>query len=159
MREQYTRRFRLKLNQLFWIIIWWTLLGALDALGAYSLSAGWSVRDAGVVRFVLFNTLSAFFSGIISGGFLVFFLRDRFTMKSFGFALLISSFVICFRLLFPSAEYFTCVQNMMGIKTLLNIPHQPDLCFPEYNIHIRFLDQTNAMFTTDGTTQFIHQFK
>lgn len=94
MREQYTRRFRLKLNQLFWIIVWWTLLGALDALGAYSLSAGWSVRDAGVVRFVLFNTLSAFFSSIISGGFLVFFLRDRFTMKSFGFALLISSFVI-----------------------------------------------------------------
>lgn len=90
----YTRRFQIKRKQLWWILIWWTMLGALDAYGVYSLSKSTYLRGSGAFQYVAFNTLSAFFSALLCGSILVFFLRDRLSRKSFGFSLLITSAVL-----------------------------------------------------------------
>jgi adenylate cyclase len=89
-----SRKFKIRLQRLTWIVFFWTLIGALDAMGAYALSVGDLAHKRGPANFIGFNVASAFLSSIVSGILLVFYLRDRFQMKSFGFALLISSLVL-----------------------------------------------------------------
>ncbi len=94
LRMHLTRKFKIRFNRLLWIVFFWTLIGALDAIGAYALSFGGLTHRRGPINFIGFNVASAFLSSIISGVLLVFYLRDRFQMKSFGFTLLISSLVL-----------------------------------------------------------------
>lgn len=91
-------KLKIKLKQVMWITLAWTVIGTLDALNIYAMS----YSDYLVVRtyfndfsrYLWVNSLSGFFSGIISGSILIFYLRERFRNRSFGFSLLINSIAI-----------------------------------------------------------------
>lgn len=90
-------RRRIKLGRLAWIIVTWTILGALDALNTHVMTGSEYVEPTGMYdfkRYFLVNTLAAFAAAIISGSILVFFLRERFRTQAFGFNILVSSVVI-----------------------------------------------------------------
>lgn len=97
MRLLQASRFRIKLVQVFWITLAWTLIGALDALNTYSISDSEymkSIAGFNFARYFWVNTLSATFVGILSGSILVFYLREKFRSKPFGFTLLVNSLLI-----------------------------------------------------------------
>ena len=89
---------KIKLKQVMWLTVAWTLIGLLDALNIHAMS----YSDYIIIktysydfnRYLWVNTLSGFFSGIISGSILIFYLRERFRNRSFGFSLLINSIAI-----------------------------------------------------------------
>ncbi len=90
-------RRRIKLGRLVWIIVAWTLLGALDALNTHVMTGSEYVEPTGMYNFQRYfwvNTLSAFAAGIVAGSFLVFFLRERFRTEAFGVTILVNSAVI-----------------------------------------------------------------
>ncbi|MDX1939985.1 MAG: adenylate/guanylate cyclase domain-containing protein [Saprospiraceae bacterium] len=90
-------RRRIKLGRLAWIILVWTVLGALDALNTHVMTNSEYVNPTRLYdfnRYFWVNTLAAFAAGIISGSILVFFLRERFRNKAFGFTILVNSLVI-----------------------------------------------------------------
>lgn len=97
MRTLHAGRRRIKLGRLTWIIITWTILGALDALNTHVMTGSEYVEPTGMYdfqRYFWVNTLSAFTAAIISGSILIFFLRERFRTQAFGFNILVSSVVI-----------------------------------------------------------------
>ena len=97
MRLLQSSRFRLKLQQVLWITLAWMIIGALDALNTYSISDSEymeSVAGFNFSRYFWVNTLSAAFVGILSGSVLIFYLRERFRNKPFGFTLLVNSLMI-----------------------------------------------------------------
>ncbi len=90
-------RKRFLVSQLMWIVFVWTVVGALDALNIDALIKSPIVigRPAYEFKQYLFvKIFSAFFSGLLSGGILVFFLRERARYVSMGFALIINSAII-----------------------------------------------------------------
>ena len=90
-------RMRIMIRQVCWITFFWTLVGALDALHLHTMSDNEFIQQTSLYnfnRFFLVNTLGAFFSGTIAGSILIFYLRERFRNKSFGFSLLVNSLVI-----------------------------------------------------------------
>lgn len=97
MRTLHAGRRRIKLGRLAWIIVTWTILGALDALNTHVMTGSEYVQPTGMYdfqRYFWVNTLAAFAAAIISGSILVFFLRERFRTQAFGFNILVSSLVI-----------------------------------------------------------------
>ncbi len=75
----------------------WTLLGILDALNTHVMTGSEFVEPTGLYDFTRYfwvNTLAAFLAGVLSGSILVFFLRERFRTKAFGFSILVNSIVI-----------------------------------------------------------------
>lgn len=90
-------KLRIKRKRLLWIIIAWTLLGALDALNTHVMTGSEFVEPTGLYDFTRYfwvNTLAAFLAGLVSGSILIFFLRERFRTKAFGFSILVNSVVI-----------------------------------------------------------------
>lgn len=85
------------LRQVGWITFFWTLIGALDAFYLHAFSDNEYITRTPQYDFrQLFwaNTLTAFFAGLLGGAFLIFFLRERFRHKSFGYILLVNSVII-----------------------------------------------------------------
>ena len=88
---------RLKLRTVLWITIAWTIIGTVDALNVHTISFSEHILKTPSYNFSLYlwmNTFSSFFSGLVSGTILIFYLRERFRHKSFGFALLMNSLAI-----------------------------------------------------------------
>ncbi|MCB9081461.1 MAG: adenylate/guanylate cyclase domain-containing protein [Lewinellaceae bacterium] len=97
MRSAPRSRIRIGRRQVFWIAVGWAVLGALDALNTLALSqSAYFVPSPSFQygRLFFVNVLAGILSGLISGTFLVFFLRERFRTKPFGVALLVNSMII-----------------------------------------------------------------
>lgn len=97
MRILQASRFKLKLRQVIGITLAWMFIGALDALNTYSISDSEYMRSVAgfdFARYFWVNTLSAAFVGFFSGSVLVFYLRERFRNKPFGFTLLVNTLLI-----------------------------------------------------------------
>jgi adenylate cyclase len=114
-------RFRIMVRQVVWIAIFWTILGALDALNTHAISNGIYIQRTEQYNFSHYfwvNTLGGTVAGIISGSFLIFFLRERFRSKSFGFALVVNSVVIAslnFALSAAAYNLYLSVQTGRGV--------------------------------------------
>lgn len=108
-------------RQVVWIAIFWTILGALDALNTHAISNGIYIQRTEQYNFSHYfwvNTLGGTVAGIISGSFLIFFLRERFRSKSFGFALVVNSVVIAslnFALSAAAYNLYLSVQTGRGV--------------------------------------------
>ncbi len=90
-------RLRIMLRQLAWIIIAWTIVGALDALFIHAVSDNDYLRRTEAYDFPRFfwaSTLTAFLGSIFAGSLLVFYLRERSRSLSFGAALLANSLIV-----------------------------------------------------------------
>lgn len=90
-------RNRRRIIQIAWIAAFWTLVGVLDALNTRALAGSTYLNETHFYSFsshIRVNVLTAFTSGIVCGVVFLFFLRDRFRTKTFGFALLINSIAI-----------------------------------------------------------------
>ena len=89
---------KIKLKQVMWITVAWTAIGTLDALNIHAMSYSDYIivktSTYNFTRYLWVNSLSGFLSGIISGSILIFYLRERFRNRSFGFSLLINSIAI-----------------------------------------------------------------
>lgn len=75
----------------------WTIVGGLDALNTMVIADSDFVKGIPSFDWRYFLTiklLTAFIAGLISGGILVFFLRERFRNETFGAALLTNSTII-----------------------------------------------------------------
>lgn len=97
MRLLQASRFRIKLVQVLWITLVWTLIGAFDALNTYSISDSEymeSIAGFNFSRYFWVNTIAAAFFSLLSGSVLVFYLREKFRNKPFGFTLLVNSLLI-----------------------------------------------------------------
>ncbi len=97
MRILQSSRRRIKLGRLAWITAVWTFFAALDALNTHVMAGSEYMHPTAIYNFGLYfrvHTLAAFAAGIISGSILVFFLRERFRAKAFGFTILTNSVVI-----------------------------------------------------------------
>lgn len=90
-------QYGIKIRQIAWITVLWTLFGMLDALNTQAIVASHYVNPTDLYRFDHYfgrNVLSAFMAGLLSGTLLLFYLRERVRSKSFGFAILINSFIV-----------------------------------------------------------------
>ena len=97
MRILQSSRRRIKLGRLAWITAVWTFFAALDALNTHVMAGSEYMHPTAIYNFELYfrvHTLAAFAAGVISGSILVFFLRERFRAKAFGFTILTNSVVI-----------------------------------------------------------------
>ncbi len=87
----------MKFIKVMWITLVWTIVGVLDALNTHAITrVGYFHLDEEYpfAQYLLVNTLSATFAGLVSGAILIFFLREWVRAKSFGFALVVNSMVI-----------------------------------------------------------------
>ncbi|MCB0632521.1 MAG: adenylate/guanylate cyclase domain-containing protein [Saprospiraceae bacterium] len=90
-------RNRRRIIQIAWIAAFWTLVGMLDAFNTHALADSTYLMQThfyDFIRYLRVSVLAAFTSGIVCGVVFLFFLRDRFRTKTFGFALLINSIAI-----------------------------------------------------------------
>jgi len=90
-------RFVLKFRQVLWITLIWTVIGILDSLNTHAMANTIYLQPATAYSFWQFftlNTLSSTFAGLVSGGLLVFYLREWLRGSSFGVSLLINGLVI-----------------------------------------------------------------
>lgn len=90
-------QYGIKIRQIVWITVLWTLFGVFDALNTQAIVASHYVNPTDLYRFDHYfwrNVLSAFLAGLLSGTLLLFYLRERVRSKSFGFAILINSFIV-----------------------------------------------------------------
>lgn len=88
---------RIKLIAVLWITIVWTIVGALDTLNMHAGSFNdhlIKTPEYDIWKYLRINITTSFFSGIISGTILVFYLREQLRNKAFGFSLLINSLAI-----------------------------------------------------------------
>ncbi|MEM7103576.1 MAG: adenylate/guanylate cyclase domain-containing protein [Bacteroidota bacterium] len=90
---------RYKMNQVFWIALAWTLVGTLDALFIhFLLTDNIFISPTELYRFIpnlVVNSVSGFIGGFAAGYILVFYVRDAFRDRSYGWYLLLNSAVIC----------------------------------------------------------------
>ncbi len=97
MRIPFSGISKVKTRQVLWISVIWACLGALDALNtqAVAFTSFISIPRTYVFeRFFWVNTISALFSGLISGSVFIFFLRKQVNRLSYGFAIVVSSVVV-----------------------------------------------------------------
>ena len=89
--------FHIKLRQVIAITLVWTVIGALDALNTHAASMNAYIVQTELYSFWLYffiNTSAALIAGILSGSLLVFYFREWFRSRSFGFSLLINGLVV-----------------------------------------------------------------
>ena len=113
-------RLRIMLRQVLWVTFFWTLIGALDALYLHSLSNNEYISRTHLYNFErLFwaNTLASFFSGLLGGALLIFFLRERFRHKSFGYTLLVNGVLISLFNFFVSTFFFDLFFSLSSGKS------------------------------------------
>ncbi len=86
---------RIRLRQIFGILLGWVLLNALDTANTIALFRQFS-RSVGFPYRHLFwlNLGAALLGAVLSGALLVFYLRERFRRRPFGFSLLVNSLVV-----------------------------------------------------------------
>ena len=97
---------RRRISIVLWITVFWTAAAALDALNTHAISGTALLARTGAYNFPLFftvNTLTAAASSLLSGSLLMFVLRDQVRSRSFGFAIMINSFLIALLNVFFSA--------------------------------------------------------
>ena len=116
-------RFKILINQVFWITIAWTIVGAFDALNTFAITNSDFV--VGVIDFNFFGyfwvtTLGAMVAGLVSGSILIFYLRERLRTKSFGVALLVNSMVISALNFFISAIALNFFFKLQFVKGPIN---------------------------------------
>lgn len=90
-------RFGLKFRQVLWITLIWMVIGILDSLNTHAMAHSAYLERTASYHFGYFftlNTLSATVAGLVSGGLLVFYLREWLRGRSFGVSLLINELVI-----------------------------------------------------------------
>lgn len=90
-------RNRRRIIQIIWIATFWTFVGILDALNTHALADSTYLNKTHFFdfnRYLQVSILGAFTNGIVCGVVFLFFLRDKFRTKTFGFALLINSIAI-----------------------------------------------------------------
>ncbi len=87
---------RLRWEQVGWIILIWTLLGALDALNTHAMGLSGALlfsENYDFSVFFAFSVAAAFLASLVTAPLLVFYLRDRLRRRTFGFSLLVNSLV------------------------------------------------------------------
>lgn len=97
---------RRRISIVLWITVFWTAAAALDALNTHAISGTALLARTSAYNFPLFftvNTLTAAASSLLSGSLLMFVLRDQVRSRSFGFAIMINSFLIALLNVFFSA--------------------------------------------------------
>ncbi len=88
---------RRRISIVLWITGFWTAAAVLDVLNTHAISGTALLAPTPVYNFPLFftvNTLTAVASSLLSGSLLMFFLRDQVRSRSFGFAIMVNSFLI-----------------------------------------------------------------
>ncbi|MCI5081567.1 MAG: adenylate/guanylate cyclase domain-containing protein [Saprospiraceae bacterium] len=90
-------RFKMMLQHVFFIALVWAVIGGLDAMNTHAMSQTALLQPTERYQFAPYlfvNTLMWFISGLISGGVLIFYLRESGRSKTFGMAFLQNSLVL-----------------------------------------------------------------
>ncbi|MEN0003896.1 MAG: adenylate/guanylate cyclase domain-containing protein [Bacteroidota bacterium] len=90
-------RRRIKVIRVLWIMLWWGLVGALEAWSTQALFSSTFVEPAAhfdAWRYFWVNTLTWSVAGLVAGFALTFYLRERLRTRSFGMAILVNSLVL-----------------------------------------------------------------